>query len=263
MLTRGAASAAAAGAPLDMGDLVAPQHMGTHTHAHTHTRAPPLNEKLKLAALAASTMAGAAADPSAITAALTPEELGQTVEEYLQAQCDKRVKNLKRHMEDKIAEFEEGVKRGRRALVEAANPAVEDTVEEVATDGPLCDPFALVAVKGPRAGTIFKLEPTESQKLWKIGRDKAADISLAGDDEVSSSHAQIAFEKKQFKLMDLDSTNGTIATTGQSFKPTKLRANRNHVLKVNHLVTFGGSTFRWCDFSDAEDVAKQAPALQM
>ena len=62
-------------------------------------------------------MAGPAAalDPSAITAALTADELGQTVEEYLRAQCAQRVESLKRHMDERISEFEQGVKRGRQA----------------------------------------------------------------------------------------------------------------------------------------------------
>ena len=200
----------------------------------------------------------AALDPSAITAALTADELGQTVEEYLRGQCGQRVKSLKRHMDERISEFEEGVKRGRQALVEIANPATEEAPVVVTEEGPLCDPFALVAIRGPRSGEIFKVEPTHSQKLWKIGRDKAADLSLAGDDEVSSAHAQISFDRKQFKLMDLGSTNGTVATVGNNFKGVALKKMRNHILKVNHLVTFGGSTFRWCYFSEAETVVKQA-----
>ena len=208
--------------------------------------------------------AAAALDPSAITAALTADELGQTVEEYLRGQCGQRVKSLKRHMDEQITEFEQGVKRGRQALVEIANPATEEAPaastegETVTVEGPLCDPFALVAIRGPRSGEIFKVQPTESQKLWKIGRDKAADLSLAGDDEVSSAHAQISFDRKQFKLMDLGSTNGTVATVGNNFKGVALKKMRNHILKVNHLVTFGGSTFRWCYFSDAETVVQQA-----
>ena len=139
-------------------------------------------------------MPAAAPDPSAITAALTADELGQTVEEYLRAQCAQRVESLKRHMDERICEFEQGVKRGRQALVEIANPpATEEAPVVAAEDGPLCDPFALVAIRGPRAGEIFKIEPTHAQKLWKIGRDKSADVSLAGDDEVSSAHAPVSY----------------------------------------------------------------------
>ena len=70
-------------------------------------------------------MPAAALDPSAITAALTADELGQTVEEYLRAQCAQRVESLKRHMDERICEFEQGVKRGRQALVEIANPPAQ------------------------------------------------------------------------------------------------------------------------------------------
>ena len=201
-------------------------------------------------------MPAAALDPSAITAALTADELGQTVEEYLRAQCAQRVEGLKRHMDERICEFEQGVKRGRQALVEIANPpATEEAPVVAAEDGPLCDPFALVAIRGPRAGEIFKIEPTHAQKLWKIGRDKSADVSLAGDDEVSSAHAQISFDRKQFKLMDLGSTNGTFASSGL-VPAAKLKKKKNHVLKVDHLVTFGSSTFKWCYHADAQTLAE-------
>ena len=208
-------------------------------------------------------MPAAAPDPSAITAALTADELGQTVEEYLRAQCAQRVESLKRHMDERICEFEQGVKRGRQALVEIANPpATEEAPVVAAEDGPLCDPFALVAIRGPRAGEIFKIEPTHAQKLWKIGRDKSADVSLAGDDEVSSAHAQISFDRKQFKLMDLGSTNGTFASNGL-VPAAKLKKKKNHVLKVDHLVTFGSCTFKWCYHTDAQtladSLAKQQP----
>ena len=71
---------------------------------------------------------------TAITAALTADELGQTVEEYLRAQCAQRVESLKRHMDERICEFEQGVKRGRQALVEIANPPATEEAAEGTTE---------------------------------------------------------------------------------------------------------------------------------
>tara|TARA_B110001452_G_scaffold266638_1_gene274032 strand:- start:144 stop:779 length:636 start_codon:yes stop_codon:yes gene_type:complete len=206
-----------------------------------------------------------------IATAFSQEELGMTVEQYLQGQCQQRVAGLKRHMNERLADFESSVKRGRQALKEIANPPAEDAEVElapelaaaVAAKGPLCDPFALVAIAGPKAGEIFKIEATEEQTVWKIGREKTADISLFGDDEVSSKHAQVAYQKKQFKLMDMGSTNGTLVTTGTAKgKPIKLQPKKNHILKVNHLVRVGGSDFRWCYHSDVPTVLEQVEALK-
>ena len=209
---------------------------------------------------------------SEIATAFSQEELGMSVEQYLQAQCQQRVASLKRQMDERLGEFESSVKRGRQALKEIANPPTDDAEVElapelataVAAPGPLCDPFALVAIAGPKAGEIFKIEATEEQTVWKIGRDpKQVDISLLGDDEVSSKHAQISYQKKQFKLQDLGSTNGTLVTTGAAKgKPIKLQPKKNHILKVNHLVRVGGSDFRWCYHSDVATVLEQVEALK-
>lgn len=208
---------------------------------------------------------------SDVASAFSQEELGMTVEQYLQAQCQQRITSLKRHMEERLADFESSVKRGRQALKDIANPPAEDSEVEldpslkaaVDANAPLCDPFALVAISGPKAGQIFKIEATEEQTVWKIGREKTADISLFGDDEVSSKHAQIAYQKKQFKLQDLGSTNGTLVTTDTTKrKPIKLQPKKNHILKVNHLVRVGGSDFRWCYHSDVPTVLEQVEALK-
>ena len=47
---------------------------------------------------------------------------------------------------------------------------------------------------------MFKFQPNSIQNTWSIGRVEDNDICLAGDDEVSSKHAQISFVRKQFKV---------------------------------------------------------------
>ena len=73
-------------------------------------------------------------------------------------------------------------------------------------------------------------------------------------------HAQISFERKQFKLMDVGSTNGT-HVTNEKMSTFKLKKKKNHVLKVGHLVTFGSTTFKWCFAADADAIAEQVQLL--
>ena len=97
--------------------------------------------------------------------------------------------------------------------------------------------------------------------MWTIGRTEENDLCLAGDDEASSSHAQLSFERKQFKLLDLDSTNGTFATNGLG-STFRLKKKKNHILKVGHLITFGGSMFKWVYAADADALSEQCDALR-
>jgi len=161
----------------------------------------------------------------------------------------------------------EDAKRARQTLCDAArrsatNPDDASAAEPEAAAGEeaLCDPFAIVALKGRHKGRIIKLQPTAAQHTWTVGRAEGCDICLAGDDEVSSQHAKIHFEKKQFKLMDTGSTNGTFATNNKGC-PIKLKSNKNHVLKTDMLMTFGSSTFKWCLFEDAASIAQSTKEM--
>eukprot|EP00308_Calcidiscus_leptoporus_P012763 CAMPEP_0119355282 /NCGR_PEP_ID=MMETSP1334-20130426/4130_1 /TAXON_ID=127549 /ORGANISM="Calcidiscus leptoporus, Strain RCC1130" /LENGTH=219 /DNA_ID=CAMNT_0007369059 /DNA_START=15 /DNA_END=674 /DNA_ORIENTATION=+ len=203
---------------------------------------------------------------------LTEAELDMTVEQFLKEQCKQRVATLKRHADDLIGRFEEDVSKARRMLLEAASQQsaaeVASEAAEEAMEGPsasdpgqpLCEAFAMVAIRGIHIGRIIRLEPTDAQKSWTVGRVAECDICLAGDDEVSSRHAKIHFEKKQFKLMDENSTNGTFATNGQG-KTVRLKPGKNHILKENHLMSFGGSSFRWCSNTKAEEHAEYAKEM--
>ena len=214
-------------------------------------------------------------DPSLCCAAdlavsLTEAELDMSVEEYLKAQCERRVEQLKRHMEGLIDSFDGEAKKARKALRDIGSGA--GSVDEagasttvVAEDGSASssDSFALVAITGCFAGRVFKFEPNPVQSTWTVGRSDDNDISLAGDEEVSSKHAQISYSQKQFKLQDLGSTNGTFASNGL-VSAAKLKKKKNHALKIDHLVTFGSCTFKWMYANDAaalaETLAKAQPA---
>ena len=207
-----------------------------------------------------------------LSTSLTDAELDMTVEEYLRAQCERRVEQLKRHMEGLIESFDGEAKKARKVLREiGASASTADEVGASATSadsaadakaGAASDAFALVAITGLFAGKVFKFQPNPVQNTWSVGRADDNDVSLAGDDEVSSKHAQISFAGKQFKLMDLGSTNGTFASNGL-VPAAKLKKKKNHVLKVDHLVTFGSCTFKWCYHTDAQtladSLAKQQP----
>ena len=90
-------------------------------------------------------------------------------------------------------------------------------------------------------------------------------MSLAGDEEASSKHAQVSFvcrnNRKEFKLMDVGSTNGTFVSNGL-VAAAKLRKKANHVLKVDQLVTFGGCTFKWVYHADAVSIADSLNKVQ-
>lgn len=191
---------------------------------------------------------------------LSEAQLNQTVEEYLRDQLNQRQETLKRHVQRSVDEFGEKAKKARKALRDLANGTADDDDQTGQVEA-LCEPFALVAIRGCHLGKIFKLHPVEKQQCWLVGRSEENDICLAGDDEVSSSHAKIIFERKQFKLQDSGSTNGTFATNGRG-STVKLKPRKNHVLKIDHLVSFGGSTFRWCCFADAEEVKASSEEIK-
>ena len=65
----------------------------------------------------------------ALHKSLTEEELAMTVEEYLKAQCDRRVAHLKRHMESLVDSFEEEAKKARKVLRDIGANAGAETAD--------------------------------------------------------------------------------------------------------------------------------------
>jgi len=204
---------------------------------------------------------------------LTDEDRQMTVEQYLKAAASERAAALKRHGEELIERYDAEFKRARKILRDAAVEAqarsaddsevdrdTANTSEPSGSSEPSVEAFALVGIRGVHQGKIFKVEPAADRKAWSIGRTAENDFCLSGDDEVSSAHAKVSFDRKQFKLQDLGSTNGTFTTNG-SGASCKLKSRKNHVLKVDHLVSFGGSTFKWCYHSDAVEVTAQAAKM--
>jgi hypothetical protein len=61
--------------------------------------------------------------------------------------------------------------------------------------------------------------------------------------------------------MDVGSTNGTFATNGLG-STLKLKKKKKHVLKVDHLITFGSCTFKWCYHSEAATTAESVAKLK-
>ena len=95
--------------------------------------------------------------------------------------------NERKTLKNKLKE-----KRARQARCDGGNQksATEEPAPSEPESGALCDPFALVAIRGVHTGRIIKIEATEEKSSWSVGRSDDNDISLAGDDEVSSQHAQ-------------------------------------------------------------------------
>lgn len=87
----------------------------------------------------------------------------------------------------------------------------------------------LVMIHGKRIGTKIQLSRGTS---YRIGRDVKADISL-DDDSVSREHSRLAFVAGCWRVLDLDSTNGTYIS-GVSIKESPL--NDGALLKVGHTI---------------------------
>ena len=63
----------------------------------------------------------------------------------------------------------------------------------------------LRVVEGPDRGSSVRL----NRPISSIGRGSACQLSLS-DTRVSATHIQIAFRNGEFRLMDAESTNGTL-----------------------------------------------------
>jgi hypothetical protein len=221
---------------------------------------------------------------------LTEQELDMTVGDYIEANLKRQVKELRQHMKQNVAEFEEQSRKARKALrdiamqrvaatsnddlieEEVAAPAVDDkgalsadlgahiaqaAAAEAAEEE---DAFAMVGLTGVYKGHVLEFRPAAGITTWTVGRDTTSDHSLENDGEVSGSHAEVVYDKKakggpQFKLKDVGSTNGTWATALLT-TAAKLKKNKFHPLKVDHLITFGSTTFKWCYHADALELAK-------
>jgi predicted component of type VI protein secretion system len=90
-------------------------------------------------------------------------------------------------------------------LGELDAPAAEGVQTRVsAVEGPQSRSALLVVSRGPNAGAQFPLD----QPVTSAGRDPDSDIFL-DDVTVSRRHVEFRLENGQFRLVDLDSLNGT------------------------------------------------------
>ncbi|MBU0553836.1 diguanylate cyclase [Myxococcota bacterium] len=87
----------------------------------------------------------------------------------------------------------------------------------------------LVMIHGKRIGHKIQLSRGTT---YRIGRDIKADIAL-DDDSVSRDHSRLAFVAGCWRVLDLDSTNGTYVN-GVSIKESPL--NDGALLKVGHTI---------------------------
>ena len=263
---------------------------------HTHTPAP--TPALCCTAHAAAPSNSESSVVASLVGQLTEQELDMTVGDYIEANLKRQVKELRQHMKQNVAEFDEQSRKARKVLRDIAMQRVastsnDDLVEEEAAapvvddEGALSadlgahiaqaaaaeaaeeeDAFAMVGLTGVYKGQVLEFRPAAGITTWTVGRDTTNDHSLDNDGEVSGSHAEVVYDKKakggpQFKLKDVGSTNGTWATALLT-TAAKLKKNKFHPLKVDHLITFGSTTFKWCYHADALELAKDlAPKDQL
>jgi pSer/pThr/pTyr-binding forkhead associated (FHA) protein len=86
--------------------------------------------------------------------------------------------------------------------------------------------YRLVVRQGPISGQIFELNEAEIS----IGRDISNDFVI-NDAEVSRKHAKLTLEAGQYKIEDLNSTNGTYIDGQRLIGP--------HLLAVGEIIMFG------------------------
>ena len=157
-----------------------------------------------------------------------------TVEQFLEAQCEAIIEDLKAHsaaLVDRLRlEYADGVK--------SITGMMASTSEERRRR--LC--VTLKVGTGAHLGQKFRLEPgTDSgEDVFKIGRStgkafKEKGVSLYKDKEISTSHAKIDIRNGQAFFIDTKSTNGS-SLNGVDVEPdVPIR------LKSGDVISIGGS----------------------
>ena len=135
------------------------------------------------------------------------QQLEQTVEQYLNQQCELIIQDLQKHAAGLIAqlkaEYQEGASEVRTLMSSSSSQAKK-----------LC--VTLKCVAGPHIGQKFRLEPLSAngEDVFKMGRStgklfKEKGVSVYKDKEISTTHARIEIRNGQVFLVDCDSTNGS------------------------------------------------------
>ena len=99
----------------------------------------------------------------------------------------------------------------------------------------------LIIIRGSPQGHRFFL----TQKEMTIGRDPAADISVA-DQSISRKHAKVTKESDKVRLTDLGSSNGTFVND------VKVKSGDSVILAKEDMVKLGNSIFKFLPAGELE-----------
>jgi pSer/pThr/pTyr-binding forkhead associated (FHA) protein len=102
--------------------------------------------------------------------------------------------------------------------------------------------YRLIVRQGPLPGQIFELNKDEVN----IGRDISNDFVI-NDAEVSRKHARLTMEGDQYKIEDLNSTNGTYIDGQRLIGPHMMAIGEVIMFGDNVGVIYDGETYTRCN----------------
>jgi len=176
-----------------------------------------------------------------------------TVEQFLEAQCDSILDDLRQHSANLIEQLKKEFAEGAKSIT-----LMMATEHGESRQKKLC--VTLKVASGPHLGQKFRLEPStaDGEDVFKIGRStgkafKEKGLSLYKDKEISTSHAKIDVRNGQAFLMDTKSTNGT-SLNGDDVEP-----NLPFRLKTGDVISLGGTELQ-VTISDIDGEAEEGGA---
>lgn len=103
----------------------------------------------------------------------------------------------------------------------------------------------LVGLSASNKGKVFPLHFNDNRGKWEVGRAETSDVMVV-DPSVSRNHAQLVYDQKHWKLIDLMSANGTYVNGEKSL---------TCYLNSGDTVRFGKQEFR---FKASEDQIEES-----
>jgi len=185
--------------------------------------------------MAAALLAGKAKKPLS-EAGQSRDETQLTVEQFLEAQCEAIIDDLRQHSAELVGRLKLEYAEGAKSIT----AMMSSTHGNAESQRRLC--VTLKVGTGPHMGQKFRLEPSTDggEDVFKIGRStgkafKEKGLSLYKDKEISTSHGKIDVRNGQAFIIDTKSTNGT-SLNGEDVEPNvPLR------LKTGDVITMGGT----------------------
>jgi hypothetical protein len=158
-----------------------------------------------------------------------------TVEEFLEQQCQKVIKDVQNHAKAKISELKAEYATGRKQIEKLMVQNVDTSTRLIVN---------LKVKSGPHLGQKFRLELDDNkmEDTFRMGRSgakayKDKGVSLYKDKEVSTTHARMEIRNGRVFYIDTESTNGSFLN-GEKVemnKPNEIRDGDNLTLGASEI----------------------------